>query len=158
MLSDGDQLFELAVLAIPVATVAWTVTHEELFREIRDWCKRKSETGSSLIRRKFFYLVTCEFCLSFYVAAGAVALTNFGLLYPDWRGHLVSILSLVWIANLYMSLYGRLRLDIKRERVEIADSEGEGKKAPGTANRLGVERIALPFTARDDLSGKPTPK
>jgi hypothetical protein len=128
MLGDRDQLFELAILAIPVATVAWTVTHEEIFREPRDWCKRKSESGPSQLRRKFFYLVTCEFCFSFYVAAGAVAVTNFNLLYPDWRGHVVALLSLVWIANLYMSLFGRLRLDIKRERVEIADREGERER------------------------------
>jgi hypothetical protein len=29
----------------------------------------------------------------------------------------------VWVANLYMSLFGRLRLDIKRERVEIEAEE-----------------------------------
>jgi hypothetical protein len=128
MLGEHEQLFELAVLAIPVATVAWTVTHEEIFREPREWCKRRSESSPNLLQRKFFYLVTCEFCFSFYVAAVAVAVTNFALLYPDWRGYVVSLLALVWIANLYMSLFGRLRLDIKRERVEIADREGERNK------------------------------
>jgi len=29
----------------------------------------------------------------------------------------------VWVANLYMSLFVRLRLDIKRERVEIDKEE-----------------------------------
>jgi len=29
----------------------------------------------------------------------------------------------VWVGNIYMSLFGRLRLDIKRERVEIGAVE-----------------------------------
>jgi hypothetical protein len=103
--------------------------HEEIFREPRNWCRRKSETSRSGLQRKFFYLFTCEYCFSFYVAAGALLITRFHLLYPDWRGYLVSWLSLVWVANMYMSFYGRIRLDIKRERVEIARAE------PATAKR-----------------------
>jgi len=30
----------LFALAIPIACVAWTVTHEEIFREPREYCKR----------------------------------------------------------------------------------------------------------------------
>lgn len=33
------QLLWLVILAIPVASVAWTITHEEIFREPRDFCK-----------------------------------------------------------------------------------------------------------------------
>jgi uncharacterized membrane protein len=51
--------------------------------------------------------------------------TRFQLLYADWRGYLLAFFALVWIANQYMSLYNRLRLDIKRERVEITDKEVE---------------------------------
>ena len=32
-------------------------------------------------------------------------------------------MTLVWVANIYMSLFGRLRLDIKRERVAIKAEE-----------------------------------
>ncbi len=52
-------------------------------------------------------------------------ITRYQLLYADWRGYLVGGFALVWIANQYMSVYGRLRLDIKRERVEIKQVEGE---------------------------------
>lgn len=38
---------------------------------------------------------------------------------------LLSRFALVWIANQYMSIFGRLRLDIKRERVEIKGVEQE---------------------------------
>ncbi len=37
-----------------------------------------------------------------------------------WRGYLIGWFALVWIANVYMSLFNRLRLDIKHENVAIA--------------------------------------
>ncbi len=46
-------------------------------------------------------------------------MTRFKLLYTDWRGYLVALFALVWVANQYMSIYNRLRLDIKHEQVEI---------------------------------------
>jgi len=49
--------------------------------------------------------------------------TRFRLLYNDWRGYLISGFALVWIANIYMNVYSRVRLDIKRERAEIAATE-----------------------------------
>ncbi len=50
-------------------------------------------------------------------------LTGFTLLVPGWRGAVIARFTLVWVANVYLSLYGRLRLDIKRERVEIKAEE-----------------------------------
>ncbi len=115
----STQLVWLLVLAAPVACAAWTVTHEDVFAEVRDWLVHRSRRARYLIVRKFFYLFTCEYCFSHYMAAAAVALTGFRLLVPGWVGAVIAWLTLVWVANLYMSLYGRLRLDIKRERVEI---------------------------------------
>jgi hypothetical protein len=43
-----EQLLWLLLLAIPIASVAWTVTHEEIFREPRDYCKDKSESESAI--------------------------------------------------------------------------------------------------------------
>ena len=124
------QLVWLFVLAAPVACVAWTITHEEVSRELRDWCARRSETCRRTLQRKFFYLFTCEYCFSHYVAAFFVALTGFRLLLADWRGLLIAWFALVWVANLYMSLFGRLRLDIKRERVEIEAVEEAAATEP----------------------------
>src|SRR6266704_1561063 len=99
MVSLAVQLVWLLVLAIPVACVSWTITHEEVFREPRDYCKNQSENASSFSRRKFFYLFTCEYCFSHYVAAAMLAITRYHLLFSDWRGYLISFFSLVWIAN-----------------------------------------------------------
>lgn len=115
----------LFVLAAPIACVAWTVTHEEVFREIREYCEGKTRACRSLAARKFFYLFTCEYCFSHYVALAVVWMTGYRLLLPDWRGAILGWFTLVWIANVYMSLFGRLRLDIKRERVEIKAEERE---------------------------------
>lgn len=117
----------LMLLALPVACAAWTVTHEEVFREPREYCKEKSQTAKALPKRKFFYLFTCEYCFSHYVSALALLLFQFRLLFEGWRGFVVSWFALVWVANFYMSLYNRLRLDIKHENVSIA-----------------VEQVALP--------------
>ena len=38
---------------------------------------------------------------------------------PDWRGYVVALFSLVWIANVYMSLFALIRQDVKKEKTEI---------------------------------------
>lgn len=121
------QVFWLFVLAIPVACVAWTVTHEEVFREPRDYCVKQSTSNKVFWKRKFFYLFTCEYCFSHYVTIAAIAFTDFKLLLPDWRGYVIAGFSLVWIANVYMSLYARIKIDIKKEKTEIEAIEN-GKK------------------------------
>jgi hypothetical protein len=55
------------------------------------------------------------------VTAVFLLVTRFKLL--NWRGYLIAGILLVWIANVYMSLFARIRLDVKRERVEIASEE-----------------------------------
>jgi len=117
------QLLWLLILAIPIAAIAWTVTHEEVFREPRDYCKGKSETARALWQRKFFYLFTCEYCFSHYVTAVFLVITRFKPLYPDWRGYLVSFFALVWIANIYIGAFANLRLDISHERIEIKSKD-----------------------------------
>jgi hypothetical protein len=122
-MSLGQQLLTLVILAIPVASIAWTVTHEEIFSEARDWCVRKSKDCRTVYQRKFFYLFTCEYCFSHYVAVVFLAMTRFKLLMPGWRGYLIAGFALVWMSNLYMSIFARLRLEIKRERVELSAVE-----------------------------------
>ena len=122
----GRQIATLVLVALPIACAAWTVTHEEVFREPRDACKAQSQTARSLPARKFFYLFTCEYCFSHYVAAFFLAITQFQLLYAGWRGYLLAWFALVYLANFYMSLYNRLRLEIKHENVVIAAEQKEG--------------------------------
>ena len=124
----SHQLVWLFVLAIPVSCVAWTVTHEEVFREPREYCQRKSQACRSLAARKFFYLFTCEYCFSHWITVLFLVLTGYKLLLPDWRGYVLSLFSIVWVANLYMSAYARLRVDIRSERAEATTKEKQAQK------------------------------
>jgi hypothetical protein len=117
------QLIWLFVLAIPIASIAWTVTHEEIFREPREYCARQSEDNRIYLCRKFYFLFTCEFCFSHYVTALFLFITHYKLLFNDWRGYLIAGFALVWISNQYMSIYASLRLDIRKDRIEIKHVE-----------------------------------
>ncbi len=124
------QLVWLFTLPLPVACVAWTVTHEALFAEIRDYCLKRSTDDARWYVRKLFYLVTCEYCFSHYVALTAVLVTGYHLLLDDWRGVIIAWFSVVWIANQYMSIHGRLRLGIKSQRTEIRVLEEQLGETP----------------------------
>src|ERR1700728_476710 len=108
------QVSWLLLLAIPIACIAWTVTHEEVFREPREYCINRSKVGRTLLERKFFYLFTCEYCFSHYVTIIFLLLTGYKLLMDDWRGYLIAGFALVWVANVYMSLFAFIRQDIKK--------------------------------------------
>ena len=128
----SHQFAFLVLLALPIACVSWTITHEEVFREPRDYCKDKSERCKPVLLRKFFYLFTCEYCFSHYVAAFFLWITRFTLLYAGWRGYLVAWFALVWVANVYMSGFNRLRLEIKQTNVSIATDQAVKEKVEGT--------------------------
>lgn len=119
------QVVWLFVLAIPIASVAWTITHEEVFREPREYCVRCSKECRNIVQRKFFYLFTCEYCFSHYVTAAFLAFTHFKLLYQDWRGYIISLFALVWVANLYMTIFAHFRVDLKVGRFEAKKIEHE---------------------------------
>src|SRR4051812_46445583 len=114
----AHQITWLFLLALPIACIAWTVTHEEVFREPREYCINKSKSCKTLFLRKFFYLFTCEYCFSHYVTIFILLLTRYHLLLTDWRGYLLSGFALVWIANSYMSLFGLLRVGMKKEKMD----------------------------------------
>jgi hypothetical protein len=128
MMDLTTQIIWLFILAIPIACISWTVTHEEVFREPREYCVKRSHDCRTLIARKFFYLFTCEYCFSHYITVFMLAITTYKLLFDDWRGYLIAGFSLVWISNIYMSLYAFLRIDIKKERIKTALEEQEQKE------------------------------
>ena len=123
----GNEIAALFILSVPVACISWTITHEEIFSEMKNYCLRCSNESKNIIKRKFFYLFTCEYCFSHYITALMLIITKYHLLYDDWKGYLVGGFSIVWIANIYMSIYGRIRVNLKKERIE-ADLIEEEKK------------------------------
>jgi hypothetical protein len=118
----GDIVW-LLVLPLAIASVSWTVTHEEVFREPREYCLRRSKTSHSFVVRKAFYVFTCEYCFSHYVAAVWLWLTGYRLMLDGWRGFALALFATNAIANVYMSAFARLRLEVKSERLETEVAE-----------------------------------
>jgi hypothetical protein len=117
----------LFLLALPVACIAWTVTHEEVFKEPREYCIKQSKDKKTVLGRKFFYLFTCEYCFSHYVTILMIALTDYKLLMADWRGYLLAGFAVVWIANLYMAIFALIKVDVNLERLQMKKEEKELK-------------------------------
>lgn len=125
METTNNQVLSLFLLAIPIACAAWTVTHEEIFKEPREYCVGRCRKGKNVFERKFFYLFTCEYCFSHYVTVFFIILTDYTLLMPDWRGYVIALFSLVWIANIYMGIFALIRQGIKKEKTQIELMERE---------------------------------
>ncbi|MDB4920886.1 MAG: hypothetical protein JWQ54_2869 [Mucilaginibacter sp.] len=52
-------------------------------------------------------------------------ITNYKLLFTDWRGYLIAGFALVFVANVYMSLFALARVDLKKVRLEAENEEGK---------------------------------
>jgi hypothetical protein len=111
----STQIFWLIILSMVVASISWTVTQEEIFREWREYCQDKHEKCGSLPKRKFFYIFTCEYCFSHWVTILILIFSGFRLLIDDWRGCILAFFVIPWISNQFMSIYRRLRVGIKHE-------------------------------------------
>jgi hypothetical protein len=138
-----QQLFWLLILAIPIACVARTVVYEEVFREPREFCAKRSKTCRSLLERKFFYLFTCEYCFSHYVTVFFLIVTRYQLLLPGWRGYLIAFFALVFVANAYMNLYARLRVDITSEKknIEIKEKQVQATEKDIEAKDIEIQKL-----------------
>jgi hypothetical protein len=122
------QLIYLFVLAIPVACISWTITHEEVFKEPRAFFARNSQSNKFFLLRKICYMLTCEYCFSHYVTIAILIITKYYLLFTGWRGYIIAGFSIVWIANIYISLFYLLRQGIKKEKVTIEKIAEENKQ------------------------------
>lgn len=111
----GVQLFWLVILSMVVASIAWTVTQETIFEEWREAAKDRSENAKNILVRKFFYVWTCEYCFSHWVTILVLLVSGFQLLVDDWRGYVFAFFVLPLVANFWMSIYRRLRVEIKKE-------------------------------------------
>jgi hypothetical protein len=123
-----EQLFSLLILSMVVASIAWTVTQEKIFEEWRDAAKERSEDAANILVRKFFYVWTCEYCFSHWVAILVLIVTGFRVLIDDWRGYALAFFLLPWLANQWMSLYRMLRVDIKHENLLAEQVKKENGK------------------------------
>ncbi len=119
----SEQIFWLAILSMIVASIAWTVTQEEIFREWRELCTDRSQKCETTMKQKFYYVFTCEYCFSHWVTFLILILTGFQLLIDDWRGYILAFFAIPWLANQWMSIYRRLRVGIKHENLLAKEVE-----------------------------------
>ncbi len=118
-----EQIYYLLGLSLVTASISWTVTQEEIFKEPRAYCAQQSREGNSFFTRKFFYVFTCEYCFSHWVTLFILLITQFRFLYDDLRGFLFAFFVIPWIANQWMSLYRRVRVEIKHENILATKAE-----------------------------------
>ena len=119
----AEQIFWILILGLVAGSISWTITQEEIFREPRDYCTEKSKTCPNLFQRKFYYVFTCEYCFSHWVTIGLLIFTGFKLLIDDWRGYVLAFFAVAWTANQFMSLYRRLRVEIKHKNTLAKEVE-----------------------------------
>lgn len=119
----SEQIFWLAILSMIVASIAWTITQEEIFREWRELCTDRSQKCETTMKQKFYYVFTCEYCFSHWVTFLILILTGFQLLIDDWRGYILAFFAIPWLANQWMSIYRRLRVGIKHENLLAKEVE-----------------------------------
>lgn len=138
---------EYLFLAVPVAIICRSLTKEEVFREPREWlqgcykkCRERYSQASGLacvgwlLLGKLTYLFTCEFCSSFWVSLlVAVGIADYQIRYEGWRGYALAVFVVMGVANVYMSLFSLIRLDLRKTR-GVAENIENGESV--RANRI----------------------
>lgn len=119
----GSQIAWLFLLAVPIACITWTVTQEEIFREVRDYAEDQAHNAEQWWKRKVCYVCTCHYCFSHYVTAAFIGLTGYKLLATNWFGYVIAFFAVVWVANQYMSFYAWLRQQYKARKYEAKGLE-----------------------------------
>jgi len=61
-------------------------------------------------------------------------LTRYYLLLEGWRGYVIAFFALTAVSNIYLSLYSRLRVDIKVDRLDAAVKEHQVAAVTGAAD------------------------
>jgi hypothetical protein len=122
-----EQIYYLLGLSLAVASISWTFTQEDIFYEPRKYCSDRSKSDESLLLRKLFYIPTCEYCFSHWVTLFILLITGYRFMYDDFRGYFLAFFVLPWVANQWMSLYRRIRVEIKHENILATK---EKKKLP----------------------------
>ena len=58
------QIIYLFIMALPIACIAWTVTHEEVFREPRDFCEKNQKNARACCNENSFIYLPANIALA----------------------------------------------------------------------------------------------
>jgi hypothetical protein len=119
-------------LAAPVAIIVRACTTEEVFRQPREFCAARHRQYGDLLRRrdsasmaerarlfvleKACYVPTCDFCLSFWLSLVVVWIADYALFFEGWRGFALATFVVMGVANVYLSVFSHLRVDLRKQR------------------------------------------
>lgn len=118
-------------LAVPVAIIVRAFTTEEIFRQPREFCAQQHQhyddltaNGAQrfagrlryLLLAKLCYVPTCDFCFSFWVSLVVVWIAEYSMYYNGWRGFALATFVVMGVANVYLSGFSHLRVDLRKER------------------------------------------
>lgn len=158
----GDQIAFALILGIPAACLTWTVTQEEIFAGVRrTLAGYRSRHNASWWSRQIAYVPTCPYCFSHYVAGLLIALLNFKMLADDWRGYLISLFTLVFIANVYITVYHMFRAELRwkralADRAETTASTTAEQVVDGSAAVSSMRFMRLRRNGRHVPSDRPS--
>jgi hypothetical protein len=143
---------EVFWIAGAVAIIAWTQAKEEITREFRERLQRASDSTENIVLRKVAHMLTCEFCFSFWVSLLSLFVFRHRVAYADWRGVILAQFATWGIANIYMTAYSRLRVDIRKDQIEIKKEEakiedGQSKDHPGDG-QLKTPTLLVPADSK----------
>lgn len=119
------------VIAGAVAVSAWTIAKEEIFRELREWCKQINQGGKlPWVICKAAYIPTCEYCCSFWVTLVAVYVLQYTVIWTEWRGSVLAQLFTWSLAVAYMAVFQYFRVEIRRDGIEadVIDQTSDPKQ------------------------------
>ena len=124
----SHQVVWLFVLALPIASIAWTVTHEEVFREPRDYCARPQQGQPNPWCAASFSTCSPVNTASATGLRPFLVITRYKLLYDDWRGYLVALFALVYVSQLLYWPVRACEAGSRKNRAEIRAIEAEVEK------------------------------
>lgn len=110
-----QELQTLALLAIPAAFMAWTIVCEEIFRDLRDLCEKRSDHPNPIIR-KLCYLPTCYYCTGTWTAFFVLVLHPVRFVSDGPQGLLLAWFTLVAIEQVYLNAFHLIRVWLRASR------------------------------------------
>jgi len=129
-------VFALAAVA---STISWTVTQEEIFKEVRDW-------GRRTLHPKLAYLLGCYFCLCHWISLGVVLLAGGPLEPGGFIGWAVAVFVVAATGNAMTAGFHVLRVTLRLLRAR-ADLEELRRDNYGRRRRVRFD-----YRDRDNLS------
>ena len=129
-------LADVLLYALFVSVVSWTVTHEEVFVELRSWAEEKMDAYGEISPwlAKPFYPLMCHFCFSFWVTLATLAYFRFRPF-----GYVLTHGVLWATSNALMTTYETFRVKIAERRVAMQHNTVAIQQAKSVAEMSQIQ-------------------